>query len=231
MRFIAVILVFSVSLAGSFIYLNPQLLRGQALKLYGPVSDINTTLTWPPKLDATYPDLELTDLKGEKVRLSDFKGKFLLIEAIGMPCKACQTFSGANEVGGLNGVEPQPGLMSFEDHFEEWTGRKLENGPVQLIQIIFYGVDGRKSPKLEEAREWANHFGPQLPSDTVILFADSSLLSSATRQMIPSFQLIDLNFKLRCDAGNPPRADIFNGLLLKLRKALDQLERRMPAQS
>lgn len=224
MRFLAVILVFSISMAGSFIYLNPQLMRGQALSMFGPVSEVNVALEWPPRVDAKYPDLELSNLQGDKVRLSDYRGKLLIIESIAIPCPACQAFSGGHEVGGLNGIEPQRGLKSFEEHFEEWTGRSLENGPVRLIQIIFYGSDGRKSATLEEAQQWAEHFSPALPSDAVVLFADSSLLSSQTRQMIPSFQLVDLNFILRCDAGNPPREDVFNGLLMKLRTALNQLE-------
>ncbi len=43
-----------------------------------------STPAWPPELGKPYPDLELVDQTGKKVRLSSFKGKVLLIEPIGM---------------------------------------------------------------------------------------------------------------------------------------------------
>jgi cytochrome oxidase Cu insertion factor (SCO1/SenC/PrrC family) len=40
--------------------------------------------SWPPAAGEPYPDVELFDHTGETVRLSDFSGKVLLVEAIGM---------------------------------------------------------------------------------------------------------------------------------------------------
>ena len=45
---------------------------------------------WPPKLNEPYPDLQLIDQEGAPTRLSDFKGRIILLEPIGMTCKACQ---------------------------------------------------------------------------------------------------------------------------------------------
>ena len=39
---------------------------------------------WPPVLGQSFPDLELQDSRGERVRLSSLRGKLLLIEPIGM---------------------------------------------------------------------------------------------------------------------------------------------------
>ena len=39
---------------------------------------------WPPVVDETYPDLELTDFRGDVFKLSSLRGKVLLIEPIGM---------------------------------------------------------------------------------------------------------------------------------------------------
>ena len=39
---------------------------------------------WPPEVGKPYPDLNLYDHRGNLVKLSQFKGKVLLIEPIGM---------------------------------------------------------------------------------------------------------------------------------------------------
>ena len=39
---------------------------------------------WPPQVGQRYPDVTLRGLDGERVSLSDFEGKVLLIEPIGM---------------------------------------------------------------------------------------------------------------------------------------------------
>jgi cytochrome oxidase Cu insertion factor (SCO1/SenC/PrrC family) len=64
-------------------------LRATALLLTGVLSvscapSGPLSFAWPPVVDETYPDLELTDFRGEVVRLSSFKGRVLLIEPIGM---------------------------------------------------------------------------------------------------------------------------------------------------
>ena len=69
---------------------------------------------WPPKLNEPYPDLHLVDQTGSPTRLSDYKGKVILVEPIGIPCPACQAFCGGNMVGGFQGVQPQPGLPSIQ---------------------------------------------------------------------------------------------------------------------
>ena len=48
------------------------------------VADESHSFAWPPKLDEPYPDLVLQDYQGERVELSSFRGKVLLIEPIGM---------------------------------------------------------------------------------------------------------------------------------------------------
>jgi cytochrome oxidase Cu insertion factor (SCO1/SenC/PrrC family) len=49
-----------------------------------PVSDEPLAFAWPPTAGERYPDLELLDFRGAPVRLSDFEGRVLLIEPVGM---------------------------------------------------------------------------------------------------------------------------------------------------
>ena len=79
------------------------------LQLSGPIGSLADGLplhrretqdfNWPPKLNEPYPDLHLVDQDGKLTRLSEFKGKIILVEPIGMPCQACQAFCGGHHVG------------------------------------------------------------------------------------------------------------------------------------
>lgn len=221
MRFAGFLAVFGLSLVGGFAYMNPKLVRAYMLPwIYGPVSTINPTLQWPAELNLPYPNLELYTTSGEKVRLSKFRGKVLVINSVAMASKSSQALSGGNLAGGLNDVVPQPDMQSFAEYFASATKTEFADSRFQLIQVIYYGPDGVSAPTLEDARQWAEHFGPVLPQGTEILFADSSMLSRETREMIPCFQLVDQNFVLRCDAGHPPRKDIFTDLMPLLELAL-----------
>ena len=174
----------------------------------------NSPRSWPPRLGESYPDVRLTDLDGQPVRLSRYRGKVLVIESIGMPCKACQAFSGAHEFGGFGGVRPQPDLKSFEQCFDDFAGgASLSDDRLMFIQVLYYGPSARRPPTLAQARQWAEHFRLTSFTNRVVLVASGDLLSRETKQMIPGFQLVDHNLVLRCDAGNPPRQNLYRELL------------------
>src|SRR5262245_47616048 len=66
---------------------------------------------WPPVIGKPFPDMELADQDGKATRLSEFKGKVLLVEPVGMACPACQAFSGAlGKPGCFKGATAQKGL-------------------------------------------------------------------------------------------------------------------------
>ncbi|MDH3285081.1 MAG: hypothetical protein OEQ13_10100, partial [Acidobacteriota bacterium] len=69
---------------------------------------------WPPVVGERYPDLELLDQTGRRMRLSELSGRPILLEPVGMSCPACQAFSGAHRdgVGPFGDVRPQQGLGS-----------------------------------------------------------------------------------------------------------------------
>lgn len=189
------------------------------------LSHNSSDVQWPPQLNQRYPDLTLTDLNGELVKLSSLHagGKVLLIEPVGLSCKACQAFAGGHRVGGLFGHAPQPGLRSMSEYIKLY-GRSgdLKNENLVMVQILFYGPDGdNRCPTLAEARQWAKHFQRFSPN-TVFLLADESLIGPDTRKMIPGFQLVDKQFVLRSDAGNPPRQDVFKTLIPQISTVLEE---------
>ena len=178
------------------------------------VSAASTQLDWPPKLGEPYPDLTLLDYQGNPVRLSSFKGKVLLIEPIGTNCPACNAFSGAAELGGFKGTQPQKGLPSIESIFPDYTnGVSLDDPGVVLVQVILYNHD-MKAPSPEDLKGWAEHFGVAKKSNWYVVAGTPEMVGNASYNMIPGFQLIDRNFILRSDStGHQPKDDLSNVLL------------------
>jgi hypothetical protein len=177
-----------------------------------PAPSANAALSWPPRVGEAYPDLELSDLNGDPVKLSKFRGQAFIIEPVGVTCRGCQAFAGGQQVGGFSGYEPQAGLESFPEYFQQLTGLRFEEQPLLLIQIVFYGRDGG-APTLQEAQAWERHFAAVAPKNTIVLFADQAMIRPETRSMIPGFQLVDEHFILVSDTGNPPRQSVYEELI------------------
>ena len=178
---------------------------------------------WPPVLEEPYPDLELIDHRGEKVRLSSFKGSVLLIEPVGMTCPACQAFSGAHRYGAYKGVVPQQGLPSMEELFPRYTdGLSLSDDRITFVQLILYSMS-MKAPTPRDAKKWAKHFRLDRIKNHVVLVGTQDLLGTASYNMIPGFQLVDRNSVFRSDStGHRPRHSLWTHLLPMVPKLLQE---------
>lgn len=182
-------------------------------------ASVQSNLTWPPKLNSKYPDLELMSSSGKKVKLSSFAGKIILLEPIGMSCPACQAFVGAEEKGVFQGGSSQPGLPSIDTMLKQ-NGIAANDSRLARVQLILYSPS-LSAPSLDQAKEWAKHFGFGEAKNELILIGDQSYINSASYNMIPGFQLIDKDFVLRCDAtGHNPTNDLYKELLPMLKQSL-----------
>ena len=86
------------------------------------VSDLNAAGKWPPEPGEVFPPLQLVDQTGKRVSMSEFRGKVILVEYVGMTCPACHAFAGAHTRGSFEGVRPQAGLESIETYFSRYAG-------------------------------------------------------------------------------------------------------------
>ena len=168
---------------------------------------------WPPVVGQKYPNLKLRNSSGQNVELASFAGKVLIIEPIGMPCQACQAFSGGAVLGGFKGVTPQKNLESFEVYFPRYSqGVTLESTDIVFIQILFYSMQ-LGVPTLDDAKRWEEHFQLKKPN-VHVLIADSSMHDRVSYNMIPGFQLINRDFVLIKDAsGHNPTHNAYTDLI------------------
>ncbi len=174
---------------------------------------------WPPVVGRTYPEIELCDLTGKKVKLSSYAGRVILLEPIGMSCPACQAFVGGEKKGGINGVTPQGGTSSLESYLAA-AGVSPSDTRVVHVQLLLYGPN-MGVPTVAEAQAWAKHFDFGRRSNEVLLVGDQRYINQHSYDMIPGMQLIDKNFVLVCDAtGHNPRSSLFSELIPSVSKLL-----------
>ena len=177
---------------------------------------------WPPALNNCYPDMELLDQDGKKVRLSSFKGKVIIVEPIGMSCPACQAFTGANQknLRPFGNVSPQPGLKSIEELLPTYGGVNLSDPRIVLVQLVLYNPS-LKAPSLQEVQAWARNFGLYTTRNRYVLVGRANMVNKYSYNMIPGFQLVDKNFVLRSDStGHNPRNNLYTHLLPMVKKLL-----------
>lgn len=170
---------------------------------------------WPPKLDQKFPELTLYNQHGKIVTLSKVaRGRPILLEPVGMSCRACQAFSGAHKYGPYKGIEPQANLEAIETSFPRYTeGGSLSNPNIVFVQLILFDMD-MKAPAPETVREWAKHFKLAHKPNTHILAGTPKMVSQESFDMIPGFFLIDKKFVLRADAtGHQPRHNLWREVL------------------
>jgi hypothetical protein len=185
---------------------------------------------WPPRVGEAYPNLKLLNMAGERVELSSFRGRVILIEPIGMDCPACNAFAGGSRSGGFQGVRPQADLPAVDEILRDYAGGvSPADDRLVLIQLLLYAPGRQRAPSLELARRWAAHFALAEPEKQIVLVGEDYLIGPASYAMIPGFQLIDRDFVLRYDASGPrPRHDLWRELMPALPRLLAETSPASP---
>ncbi|MEM9645382.1 MAG: hypothetical protein AAF989_10335 [Planctomycetota bacterium] len=229
-RFIAITSLFFFGFAAVFLIQQPEKLteiRGLVSKAvsYKSVPSPPAWLsTWPPKLNQRYPDLVLENQDGEPMELSDLLGTPFLVELVAVPCKGCQAFAGANRVGDFAGMGTQVGLDSIDEYAKQYGGVELGRD-IPFVQVLLYASD-MAAPTRQETHDWAEHFGMQTSQDRYVLRGLDAMLDPETQGLIPGFQLIDEDFRLRFDSsGHAPQHDLYRELLPAIKGLLNQSPR------
>ena len=185
------------------------------------------TVDWPPEVGKPYPELELVDATGKIVKLSDFKGKVIVIEPIGMTCPACNAFAGGAKKGGIKGMSVQGGTESIADYFPQYAGGvSLHDDRIVFVSLLLFNLQ-MKGPTQEDAALWSDHFGLGEHKNTYVLAGGQELLARnvyrASYDLIPGLQLVDKNFILRSDAaGHNPRDSMWETLMPMVPKLLEE---------
>jgi len=194
----------------------PESRPGPAVAKHNPEAPLRG---WPPVVGRPYPEIALIDQSGRVTSVSEFRGKVVLVELVGLTCKACHAFAGGNEpsVGRFRDITPQNGLGSIDSYSRQYAKLSLDHPDVIFVQLVLYGMDGRSPPILADVQDWARHFGMDRYRNEVVLVGDARFISPETRRLIPGFHLIDRQGVLRAIHSNDPRHDnLWSSLLPKM---------------
>jgi hypothetical protein len=225
------VLLMSISAAGGYWYSRPDTSSMadtyQLLSASGGGRPVAASLefAWPPRMNERFPDIELMSHTGRTVSLSEFKGKIILVEPVGMTCAACNAFSGAQVVGGYQGVRPQKNLPSIEALLPQYgNGVSLDDDRIILVQLLLYDMN-LKAPDPANAMHWARHYNFDKRDNVFVLVGDQRFINQASYDMIPGFFLIDRNLILRSDStGHHPKYNLFTHLLAMVPELLAEME-------
>jgi hypothetical protein len=180
----------------------------------------NKTEGWPPRLQATFPSVALTDHTGASFSMSSLIGKPVLVEFVAMTCAGCQAWSGGHSYGGFEGFAVQGGLESIEKYFTQYTGLKLLGGPVQFVQIVFYNTT-LTSPTPQQLSSWRTHFHFDGYSNVHVVTGGEALRNKESFSRVPGFLLLDKEGIVQFEAlGHSPRHNLYRELLPAVKRYL-----------
>jgi hypothetical protein len=171
---------------------------------------------WPPVVGQQYPDLELIDQTGKQTRLSEFRGKVILVELIGTPCAACQSYCGGKQLGTFREAKLQQNLDSIGIYARRYGKFELKSKDVVLVHVLLFN-ESMQAPTAEDAAAWAKHFRMDRAKNQIVLAGHPAMATKQSFNMIPGFHLIHRNFKLDRDAsGSSPRHNLYTDLLPRM---------------
>ena len=103
-------------------------------------------------------------------------------------------------------------MPSMDEAARDYGGVSLDDERLVFVHLLLYGFD-LDSPSLEDAREWAEHYGLTERANHLVLVGDPRMLGDDTFRMIPGLQLVDRDFVLRYDStGRRPEHDLWTEL-------------------
>lgn len=190
---------------------------------YGLDFNENYPKPWPPAMNATYPDFDLIDQTGAKFKISDLKGKILLIEWVDMSSPISQAYSNAAESGVFGTVDKiDQFVLPIEKMIAKETSDALilPNDNVQILKIIIQ-TQNNQQPQQKDAEEWAAFFKYTKDNNVIVAVPVKDMRGKLTDAITPGFQLLDADLMLRVDsAGANPKHNLQMTLVPMLPKLL-----------
>ncbi len=182
--------------------------------------------SWPPQLGKMFPDTEFIDQEGKHLRISDFKGKVIVVEYIGMNCPACQAFSGADKpgIGPFEHNDVQHDLLTLEDALPRYSlGVSLFDDGIVFVQVLLYDMK-MGATKPDDAKHWAEHFKMnEKPKKFYVVVPTEDLRGDGSYNLIPGCHLVDKNLVVRSDsAGHSPKHNLYTQLFPMVAKLLKE---------
>lgn len=163
-------------------------------------AEIQLPAGWPPTLDAPYPDMELTDQDSLVFKLSDFKGKVIVLIPINMSSAHSQALENAFLFGTYRGAPIAKDVVALDEEIKKNApSLTLPHDDLIFIHLIFHDLSDM-FPSIGDAELWADHFQKRKSENHIVAVPNQRIPDYATNALIPGVQLIDRRFILRADS-------------------------------
>lgn len=151
-----------------------------------PAASSDGPYPWPPKLHEGYPDIPFLKPDGSIFKMSDVKGRFVVIHYRGMTCPACQNMAARRD------------LM--------WNDPKVVN-----VDVLLFNRE-MKPPTAEDARWWAEKYGLKESNREIVVsgpaWTNAPALYRTTYDMVVGGQLLDDMGVVQASVVRPPGAKL-----------------------
>lgn len=182
-----------------------RIVRQTIAGVYGLADNENYPKPWPPAMNSTYPDYELIDQEGKQFKISDFKGKVIVMEMVDMSSPVSQSFSGAAKHGLFGTIDKFDEFSKpFDEMLSEYTDGQVVlplSNVVTIKVIIHTQTDAQPLPS--DAENWANFFRLSKADNVIVAVPVNDIRGMQTDTITPGFQLVDQEMLLRVDSAGP----------------------------
>ena len=184
-----------------------ELRRAVARENAGIKSNENFPDVWPPKMNTTYPEIELFDQTGREFLLSSLQKRVLVVEYIDISSPVSQAQSGAY----LAGPYYAAATTEIDEYAEPFADVLRKNSETNVIlpddniielKIIVYGEGGGPGTR-DDAQNWAKHFNLNISDNVIVAVPKKDFRGKETQEIIGGYHLVDKNLRLRVDSAGP----------------------------
>ncbi len=177
---------------------------------------------WPPQVGKPFPDLLLLDARGRLTRLSQFRGRVLLVELVATGSPASVAFAGGHAYGPFQSVAPQTNLKSLQDYLHQFGPVDLRDLRLVHVRLVIFNRNGLP-PTVEDLQQWETHFRLEGFPNAITLAAKGPIVGPQNRDRVPGFYLVDRQFVVRAEScGVNPKHDFYGFVIPLLHELLNQ---------
>ena len=160
-----------------------------------------TPFPWPPDPHKPYPDISFIKADMSTFKMSDLKGRFVVVHYRGMTCVACQNMAARRD------------LM--------WKDPRVTN-----VDVLLFNRD-MKPPTAEDARWWSRaiQVSNQFKNEIVVsapAWTNAPEIYQTTYNMVIGGQLLDETGVVQASVVRPRGASLPTDYWRRLRAELDQ---------
>ncbi len=170
---------------------------------------------WPAHMNKPYPEISLIDHDGKTFKLSDYKGKVIVLSFLDMSSPKSQAQAGSGLSGAYGVTKDVDDMAEPFDAVLRDAGNKIDvfnggmedevslpNDKVIEIMVLVYGQEGGQAT-IDDAENWASHFDLEKEQGIIVAIPQKDIRGKESDQVINGFQLVDANQMLRVDSSGP----------------------------